>query len=122
MLGTANSTKNSCGNLKTTKVRTPHFYLTHKVHKKYIAVWPLVLLIVMQVKSSNSRITIYNHTQKLYHPMFKTTDFIKKKLEAVKDKSKDSILVYLEVQALYTNSLNHEGIEGVKETLNHQAS
>ena len=48
--------------------------------------------------------------------------FHKKKLEAVKDKSKDSILVYLEVQALYTNSLNHEGIEGVKETLNHQAS
>ena len=26
--------KNNCGNLKTTKVRTPHFYTKLEVHKK----------------------------------------------------------------------------------------
>ena len=28
--------KNICDNLKTAKVRTPHFFITSKVHKKYI--------------------------------------------------------------------------------------
>ena len=49
-----------------------------------------------------------------------TTDFINK-LENVKDTSKDSILVTLDVKALYTHISNHEGIETVKETLNNQA-
>ena len=43
------------------------------------------------------------------------------KLENVKDTSKDSILVSLDVKALYTYIPNHEGIETVKETLNNQA-
>ena len=45
-----------------------------------------------------------------------TTDFTSK-LEAVKDKSKDSILVTLHVQALYTNIPNHNDIDGVKQML-----
>ena len=43
------------------------------------------------------------------------------KLENVKDISKDSILVTLDVKALYTNIPNHEDIEAVKETFNNQA-
>ena len=43
------------------------------------------------------------------------------KLENVKDTSKDSILVTLDVKALYTNIPNHETIEAVKNTLNNQA-
>ena len=39
----------------------------------------------------------------------------------VKDKSKDSILVTLNVKVLYNNITNHEGIEVVKEALNNQA-
>ena len=59
--------------------------------------------------------------QKLYHPTLKdTTDFINK-LENVKDTSEDSILVTLDVKALYTNISNHKGIEAVEETLNNQA-
>ena len=42
-----------------------------------------------------------------------TTDFINK-LENVKDTSKDSILITLDVKALYTNISNHEGTETVK--------
>ena len=38
-----------------------------------------------------------------------------------KDTSKDSILVTLDVKALYTNIPNHKGIEAVKEALNNQA-
>ena len=39
----------------------------------------------------------------------------------MKDTSKESILVTLDVKALYTNIPNHEGIEAVKETLNNKA-
>ena len=39
----------------------------------------------------------------------------------VKDKSKDSILVTLNVKVLYKNITNHKGIEVVKEALNNQA-
>ena len=39
----------------------------------------------------------------------------------VKDKSKDSILVTLNVKVLYNNITNHKGIEAVKEALNNQA-
>ena len=49
-----------------------------------------------------------------------TTDFINK-LKNVKDTSKYSILVTMDSKALYTNILNHEDIEAVKETLNNQA-
>ena len=48
-----------------------------------------------------------------------TTNFINK-FENVKDTLKDSILVKLNEEALYTNILSHEGIEAVKETLNNQ--
>ena len=43
------------------------------------------------------------------------------KHENFKDKSKDFILVTLDVKALYTNIPNHEGIEAVKEELYNQA-
>ena len=47
-----------------------------------------------------------------------TTDFRNK---LITDTSKDSILVTLDVKALYTDTPNHEGMEAVKETLNNQA-
>ena len=50
-----------------------------------------------------------------------TTDFVKK-LETIKDKSEDFILVTLDVRGLYTSISNHEGIETVKETLNNYTS
>ena len=39
----------------------------------------------------------------------------------VKDTSKDSILVTLNVKVLYNSITNHKGIEVVKEALNNQA-
>lgn len=53
--------------------------------------------------------------------MLKTTDFISK-LETIKDKSKDSILVTLDIQPLYANIPKDKGIETVKEVLNNQTS
>lgn len=51
--------------------------------------------------------------------MFKTTDLISK-LETLKDKSKVSILVTLNVRRLYTNILNHR--KSMKKTLNNQTT
>ena len=50
-----------------------------------------------------------------------TTDFINK-LKTVKDKPIDSILVTLDVPALYTHITNHESVEAAKETLDTQTS
>ena len=43
------------------------------------------------------------------------------KLENAKYISKDSILVTLDVEAVYTKTPKHEGIEAVKDTVNNQA-
>ena len=98
--------KNIADNLKTTNVKTTHFYITPKVHKKYILGRPVVSpVIVILANFPNLLITISNVKD--------TTDFINK-LENVKDTSKDSILITLDVKALYTNISNHEGTETVK--------
>ena len=64
---------------------------------------------------------LQSHTQALPSYVIDTTDFINK-LENIKDISKDSILVTLDVKPLYTRISIHECIEAVKETLNNQGN
>ena len=107
-----------CDNLKAAKVKTQHFYITPKVHKKDMP----GRLFVSSIDCHTSKISklinhhLQPHTKALPSYVQGTTDFTKK-LEAIKDKSKDSILVILHVQALHTNIPNQSGIDGVKEML-----
>ena len=107
-----------CGNLKAAKVKTPHFYITPKVHKKDMP----GRLFVSSIDCHTSKISklinhhLQPHTKALPSYVQDTTNFTSK-LEAIKDKSKDSILVTLHVQTLYTNIPNHNDIDGVKEIL-----
>ena len=48
------------------------FTLAPKVHKKDTPGRPIISSIAIQVKFQNLLSTTYNHTQKLYHTMFKT--------------------------------------------------
>ena len=107
--------KNIADNLKTTNVKTPHFYITPKVHKKDAPGWSVVSSIDCHTSKFSKFVDHYlqTHTKALPCHVTDTTDFINK-LENVKDTSKDSILVTLDVKALYTNISNHEGIETVK--------
>ena len=114
--------KNISDNLKTTNVKLPHFYMTPKLHKKDIPGRPVVSSIDCHT-SKLSKLTdhyLQLHAKALPSYVKDSTDFINK-LENVKDTSKESILVTLDVKALYTNIPNHEGIEAVKETLNNKA-
>ena len=114
--------RNINDNLKITIVKTSHFYITPKVQKKDIPWQPVVSSIDCHTSELSKFVDHYlqPHTKALTSYVKDTTDFINK-LEYVKDTSKDSILVTLDVTALYTNTLNHKDIEAVKETLNNQA-
>ena len=61
------------------------------------------------------------HAERLPLYVQDTTDFINK-LKTVKGKPIDSILVTLDVPALYTHITNHESVEAAKETLDNQTS
>ena len=102
-------------NLKTTNVKTPHFYITPKVHTKDIPGRPVVSSMDCHTSKLSKFVDHYlqPHAKVLPSYVKDTIDFIKK-LENVKDTSVDSILVTLDVKAFYTNILNHEGIEVVK--------
>ena len=65
--------ENIADNLKTTNVKTPHFYMTPKVHKKYIPERPVVSSIDCHTSKLSKFADHYLHpTQKLYHPALKT--------------------------------------------------
>ena len=101
-------TKNIAYNLKTTKAKTPYFYITPKVHKKDIPGRPVVSSFDCQTSILFKFVDRY--ADDIPPSVKNTKDFINK-LANVTDTSKDSILVILDVRALYTNILNHEGIE-----------
>ena len=106
---------NIADNLKTTNVKTSHFYITTKVYKTDIPGRPVVSSIDCHTSKLSKFVDHYLQPHAKALPSYDkdTTDFISK-LENVKDTSKDSILVTLDVKALYTNIPNHEGIEAVK--------
>ena len=114
--------KHIADDLKTTNIKTPHFYITPKVHKKDIPGRP----VVSSSDCHNSKFSkfvdhyLQLHAKALPSYVKDTTDFINI-LGNVKDISKDSILVILDVIELYTNISNHEGIETVNEALSNQA-
>ena len=114
--------QNIAANLKTTNVKTPHSYVTPKVHQKDIPGRPVGSSIDCYTSKLSKFVDHYLQRQTKSLPSYvkDTTDFIDK-LENVKDTSKDSILVTLDLKALYTKTPNHEGIEAVEETLNNQA-
>ena len=103
--------KQIADSLKTTNVKTPHLYITPKVHKKDIPGRPVVSSIDYHTCRLSKFVDHYlqPHTKALSSYVKDTTDFINK-LENDKDTSKDSILVTLDVKALYTNIPNHDGI------------
>ena len=115
--------KNICYNLKTTKVTTTHLYITLKVLKKDIPGKPVVSSIDCHTSKIFEFVDHYlqPHSKALPSYFQDKTNFMNK-LECVRDKSKDSIIVTLDVRALYRNIPNHEGIEAVKETRKNQAS
>ena len=115
--------KKVCDNLKTTKIRTQHFYITSKVYKKDIPGRPVVSSTDCHTNKICKFVDHYlkSHAKALPSHVQDKTNFINK-LETVKDKLKDSTLVTLDVGTLYTNFSNHEGIKVVKETLNNQTS
>ena len=117
-----NRFKKIADNLKTTNVKKPHFYITPKLHKQDIPGRPVVSSINCHTSKLSKFIDHYLQPLVKALPSYvkDTTDF-KSKLENVKNTSKDTTLVTLDVKALYTNIPNYEGIEAVKETLNNQA-
>ena len=115
--------KNIADNCKTANVKTPHFYITPNVHKNDIPGRPVVSSIDFHT-SKLSKLTysfLQPHVKALPSNVKDTVDFINK-LENAKDTLKDALLVKLDVKTFYTNILNHDGIEAVKETLSNQAN
>ena len=102
--------KSIANNLKTTNVKAPHFYITPKVHKKYVPGRSLVSSIDCHTSKLSKFVDYYLQPHVKAPPSYvkDTTDFINK-FQNIKDTSKDSILVALAVKALYTNIPNHEG-------------
>ena len=90
-------------NLEATKVRTRHIYIRPKVYKKYIPGSPVISSINFYKTKNFKFIDHYHqpHSTSIQSYFQDTTDFTNK-LEIVKDKSKDSILVSLDVWAIYT--------------------
>ena len=111
-VATRSSQKYSCGNLKTTKVRKQHFYVTHKVHKKDTPGW----LIVGSTDCHTSKISsiIDHHLSAKPLPSYvqDKPDSIKK-LETVEDKLEYSILVTLDAWALTTRAREHRICEKI---------
>ena len=93
---------------KTTNVKTPHFYVTPKVHKKDISGRPVVSSVECHTSKLCKFVDHYldPHAKALSY-VDGTTDFISK-LEKIYQKT------------LYTNIPNYEGIEAVKEAPNNQ--
>ena len=107
--------KNIANNLKTANVRIPHFYTTPKVHKEDIPGRLVISFIDFHTSNLFKFIDHYlqPHAKALPSYVKDTTDLINKH-ENVKDTSKDSILVTLNVKVFYTNIPNHEDTETVK--------
>ena len=85
-------------NLEATKVRTRHIYIRPKVHKKYIPGSPVISSIDFYKTKNFKFIDHYHqpHSTSIQFYFQDTTDFTNK-LEIIKDKSKDFILVSLDV-------------------------
>ena len=101
--------------LKTNNPKTPRLYLLPKIHKPGNPGRP----VVSSIGCHTERISKYvdHHLQPLNQSLPSyvkdTTDFLKK-LDALPEVPKDSILVTMDVRSLYTNVPNDEGIDAVK--------
>ena len=102
---------NIADNLETTNVKTPYFQIAPKLRKKDTPGRPAVSSIHFHTSKLSKFVNHYLQTHAKGLPSYvkHTTDF-RNKLENVKDKSKDPILVILDVNTLYTNIPSHEGI------------
>ena len=54
--------KNIADSLKATNVKTPHFYITPKVHKKDIPGWRIVSSIDCQTRKLSKFVDLYLHS------------------------------------------------------------
>ena len=105
--------------LTVNEVRTPQFHVFPKFHKTNMPGRP----VLSSVECHTSKISKFAYHYLEPHPnslpsyVKDTSDFINK-INETKDINKHTILVTLDVKSLYTNILNHEGIEAVKRALN----
>ena len=99
MKESANSTASK---LSVDEERTPQFHILPKVHKPNIP----GSFAVSSAKCYRSKF------RDLFIPLKDTPDFINRITET-KDINKDTILVTLDVQPVYTNIPNHEEMQGI---------
>ena len=103
--------------LKRNDPKTPKYYLRPNIHKENNLGHPAVSS--MNCHTANISKYVDYHLQpviKKIHSYIKDTlDFLKK-LEKIKDIPQESLLVTLDVKALYTKILNNEGIKAAKES------
>ena len=105
---------------KKTNVKIPQFYITSKIHKKDVPRRHVGSSIDCHTRKIPKFVDHYLQPYAKALPSYVKDNRFQKKLENLKDTSKDSILVTLDEKALYTNIPNHEGIEAVKKARNNQ--
>ena len=105
--------------LTVNEVRTPQFHVFPKFHKTNMPGRPVVSSVECHPSKTSKFVDHYlePHPKSLPSYVKDTSDFINK-INETKDINKHTILVTLDVKSLYTNILNHEGIEAVKRALN----
>ena len=110
--------KNISEGLKTENPKTPHFYLTPKLHKEGNQGRPMI----SSINCHTSKISEYvdYHLQPIVKeiPSYvqDTTDFLRK-INQINFVPDNSYLVSVDVKSLYTNIPNSEGMKSVKMSL-----
>ena len=108
--------------LRTTDPKTPKFYTLPKIHKPNNPGRPVISSINCHTAKISKFVDYHlqDLVKKLPSYIKDTTDFINKTKDL--DLPDDSILVTMDVSALYTNIPNDEGIEAVKNSLKESTS
>ena len=90
--------------LFTNDLRTPQFHILPKIHKRSIEDQSLAQLNAILARFPNLLTTTLKHTQKHYHLISKTADFINK-INGVKSITGDVFLVTLDVNSLHLGEI-----------------
>ena len=104
--------------LKPLEPRTPRFYLLPKIHKENNPGRP----VIFSVDCHTSRISLFvdyhmqDSAQSLKSYVRNTTDFINK-INTIGELPEEAHLVTMDVEALYTNIPNDEGLQALKEAI-----
>ena len=102
--------------LKPLEPRTPRFYLLPKIHKENNPGRPSSVDCHTSRISSFINYHIQDSAQSLKSYVRDTTDFINK-ISTTGELPEEAHLVTMDVKALYTNILNNEGLQALKEAM-----